>query len=211
MNKGRAVHRTRGSALAVVVLAGTFLLAVPVGAAPEEAPRSLAVVQLSDTMLSLTPQVGFERAVLRVSGPGGYNLSKQFGNVGVLNVDLRREASARNDAEAERENGGIGFLRMADTATRYASSHRSARAWTRACSSSWVESLFRATRCALRSERSVTTSLPLRNPRRAIPERQLSRAPTSPRIGSELSMASTMASPRSRWTATHRPTTSTSA
>ena len=85
MSSTRSLWRAATAAL-ILSVAATPLLAGP------SAPTPVMDEQLSGTRLTVTPRVGFESAVLRVSGPDGYTLSKQFGNGAPISVDLLTDA-----------------------------------------------------------------------------------------------------------------------
>ena len=69
-------------------------------AAPGPAGRAVARESLSATGLSITPQIAYERAILRVAGPGDFHGQQRFEAGAAIEVDLasigRRSAASRS-------------------------------------------------------------------------------------------------------------------
>ena len=79
-----------------------LLLAAPLAAAPPDEGRagasssdaqtsSLVAEEIGGSILRLTPQIGYQAAVLRLSGPGGYSVTKEFDGNSLISIDLVQE------------------------------------------------------------------------------------------------------------------------
>jgi hypothetical protein len=110
----RRRRRNEQRALLRTTLLGVLLVALPGAAAPQDAATPvdvaaapIVVEQLGGTILGLTPQVVYESAVLRISGPDDYALTRRFDSGAVISVDLLAEAEPReaSDAEIAEEHG----------------------------------------------------------------------------------------------------------
>lgn len=73
--------------LVVALSAGSFL-----AAQPADRSQPIADVQVSGRILTVTPHIAYERAVLRVSGPRGYALTQRFATDVPIAVDFRADA-----------------------------------------------------------------------------------------------------------------------
>ena len=76
----------------VCVLAGSPAFGTPTAQAP------LASEQVGGTILNLTPRIAWESAVLRVSGPNGYALTRRFSPGTPISADLLTEAEPSEDS-----------------------------------------------------------------------------------------------------------------
>ena len=95
----------------------SFLAGSPTLAAPAD-QTPVTVEQLEGTILRLTPQIAWEKAVLRISGPGGYALSKSFDTGASISADLLAEQERVED-QADGNTLHLGAGRLPDGKYRY--------------------------------------------------------------------------------------------
>lgn len=91
---------TLAIALAAMLLAAPLnAVADPSGqAGPDQTAKEVAAGQLSGTTLTVTPRIGYyETAVLRVSGPAHYTLTKRFEANAPISAELLSEGDSRAD------------------------------------------------------------------------------------------------------------------
>ena len=86
------MYRTGIRSVFVALGAVCALAVTPTLATPAQ-PALTASEQLDGTTLRLTPQIAWESAVLRVSGPKGYALSKRFPTGTPISANLATEAA----------------------------------------------------------------------------------------------------------------------
>lgn len=96
----------RGTTLLAVLLIASPAAAVaaPHDQAPAQAAPEIATDQFGGTTLTVTPNIGYyERAVLRVSGPRHYALTKRFETNAPISADLVSEGQQSIDGEENSE------------------------------------------------------------------------------------------------------------
>lgn len=104
LNSGPRLSRGT-TLLAVLLIASPAAAAVaPHDKAPEPAAPEIATDQFGGTTLTVTPSIGYyERAVLRVSGPKHYALTKRFDTNAPISADLVSEGRQAIDGKENSE------------------------------------------------------------------------------------------------------------
>jgi len=99
MNSGARPGRG-ATLLAVLLIASPGAAAAPNDQPPAQAGPEIATGQFGGAILTVTPSIGYyERAVLRVSGPKHYALSKRFETNAPISADLVSEGQQSIDGE----------------------------------------------------------------------------------------------------------------
>lgn len=84
----------------LTLIAAALLIAVPAAAAQAaDAEPAIATEQLGGTTLAMVPQIAYESATLRVSGPDSHALTKTFEASGAIHVDLLADQEVRPVAQ----------------------------------------------------------------------------------------------------------------